>query len=627
MIKYRPEIDGLRAIAVLGVFFFHLDWEPAKGGWLGVDVFFVLSGYLISSLLLKELWTKGSISISDFYLRRARRIMPALLTCLICTFPIGMLFSHTFFFDQYNQSSLAALVSGANIFFWLHSGYNAVGSEFVPLLHTWTLGVEEQFYIFIPMVFLLMSVLDSSRRKLVWLSIFGLTVASFLLCRYGTLVDQDFKFYMLPTRMWELALGSFTALATLSWPAIRSNKWVNEIGSATGLALILFFLYQFGFHYTFAEKSLFMCLTTVFFIITVNETTTAGRLLSLAPVRFIGKISYSLYLWHWPLIVWRNVEVFKGTIQPSPALNLAILLAATAAATLSWKFIETPFRKKRSWRGCLKPLLPMAGTVAALAMIGLTLMGNDASTIRLNTFGKYADSSYDDTVRGIYPRLGPADQEPKFILMGDSHGNAVAPALLQLADEYGIAGIGATRGATYPLPGLRRDNRMDAPPYVLEWFKYVRKHDIRHILMVAKWNRLYKTDTLAYTDNKPVTEDNLRNDLRAVVNEFIREGRQIWIMDQVPQFTKDPILIVRVLDDQYSEEYSPEKIRNFLADTFTDPETAGVHILNPVPLLLDGNRLRPIRNNLFMYRDPNHVSVDGALAIKDVFRPFFQSML
>ena len=627
MIKYRPEIDGLRAIAVLGVFFFHLDWEPVRGGWLGVDVFFVISGYLISSLLLQELWTKGRISITDFYLRRVRRIMPALLTCLICTFPIGLLFSRTFFFDQYNQSSLAALVSGANIFFWIHSGYNAVGSEIVPLLHTWTLGVEEQFYIFIPMVFLFLGVIDSAKRRIVWLGIFGLTVASFLLCRYGTLVDSDFKFYMLPTRMWELALGTFTALGTLAWPGVRINRWTREIGSAAGLVLIMFFFYQYGFYYKFAEKSLFMCLATVLFLVTVNETTLAGRLLSLAPVRFIGKISYSLYLWHWPLIVWKNVQIFKGAIQPSIYLDLGIILTATAAATLSWKFIETPFRKKRTWGECLKPLSPMAGAVIALALIGLTFMGSDSSTIRLNTFEKYVDSSYDDTKNGIYPRIGPTDQDPRFILMGDSHGNAMAPALLELADEYGIAGVGATRGAIYPIPDLRKTERSDAPPFEKEWFRYVREHDIKHILMIAKWNRLYNTDTLVYTSRKTVTVNALQDDLRAVVDGFIKEGRKVWIMDQVPQFAKDPILIVRVLDDQYSEQYSPGDVKNFLSNTFADANAHGIHILDPVPLLLDGDRLKPIKDGIFIYRDTNHVSVDGALAVKNIFRPFFESML
>ena len=626
MMKYRPEIDGLRAIAVLGVFFFHLDWEPVKGGWLGVDVFFVISGYLISSLLLRELWTHGRISITNFYLRRVRRIMPALLVCLIGAFPVGMLFSHTFFFDQYNQSSLSALVSGANIFFWLHSGYNAVGSEIVPLLHTWTLGVEEQFYIFIPMVFLLLGYLDTAKRRIIWLSIFGLTVASFLLCRYGTLVDSDFKFYMLPTRMWELALGTFTALATLTWPAMRTNKWVNQIGSLLGLALIFFFMNNEGFYYKFAEKSLFLCLATVLFLVTANETTLAGRLLSLRPVRFIGQISYSLYLWHWPLIVWRNVQIFKGTMEPSLPLNLGILLAATVAATLSWKYVETPFRKKRSWKECVKPLAPLAGTVIVLALAGLTFMGSGSSTIRLNTFEKYTDSSYDDTKAGIYPRIGSADRKPQFMLMGDSHGNAIAPALMALADEYGIAGVGATRGATFPILNLRRKNREDAPPFAREWFKYIRDNDIRNILIVAKWHILYQKGGFVYADKKPANIKNFQEDLRREVSEFIREGRRVWIMDQVPYFTKDPILTVRVFDDQYAEPYPHQGQEDFLSAAFPEPTMAGLRLLDPAPYLLDGDRIRPIREGVFLYRDQHHVSVDGALAIKDVFRPFFESM-
>lgn len=625
MIRYRPEIDGLRALAVLGVFFFHLGWEPVKGGWLGVDVFFVISGYLISSLLLRELWSKGRISITDFYLRRVRRIMPALLVCLLGTFPVGMLFSRTFFFDQYNQSSLSALVSGANIYFWLHSGYNAVGSELVPLLHTWTLGVEEQFYIFIPMVFLLMGFLGRSRHKYVWAAIFALTAASFLLCRYTTLVSSDFKFYMLPTRMWELAIGTFTALATMTWPGIRNNRRVNHGVSLVTLGLILFFLSHSGFYYRFAEKSLFMCLATAAFLATVNENTLAGKLLSLKPLRFIGNISYSLYLWHWPLVVWKNVQLFKGTFQPSLTLDLGILLAASVLATLSWKFVETPFRRKKTWRECIKPLTPLVACVVALGVFGLTFLGSDSSAVKLNTFEKYIDSSYADTRAGIYPRIGPEDAKQRFFLMGDSHGNAMAPALIDLANEYHIAGVGGTRGATYPIFNLRIANYKEAPPFAKEWFKYVRDHDIKNILMIAKWNHLYDMDVLTYTNGRSVTVANLQADLREAVGTLLKEGRRVWIMDQVPDFEKDPILIVRVLDDKYSEPFPPKGARNFLAETFAD-RPAGLRILTPAPLLLDNGILRPIRDNVFLYRDSHHVSVDGALAVRDVFRPFFESM-
>jgi peptidoglycan/LPS O-acetylase OafA/YrhL len=629
MIRYRPEIDGLRAVAVLGVFFFHLGWTTFSGGWLGVDIFFVISGYLISSLLFRELADTGTVSLSGFYLRRVRRIGPALLFCLIGSFPIALVVGKTYIFSQYCQSLLAALFSVSNIFFWQHAGYFELDAQLSPLLHTWTLGVEEQFYFIIPILFVFLGKLVPKRRPLFFGGLFVLMVTSFLACRYGRdFLSTSFRFYMLPTRGWELLVGIFTALILHVRPSLRKRTVLTEILSMTGLGFVLFcFVYYSGGSH-FAEKALFVTLGTALFIGTVTESSICGRLLAFKPVRFIGKISYSLYLWHWPFIFLWNLAALRYGISEGFWSRAVLLAATTLVAALSWKFVETPFRRKTTWPSCLKPLVPLALGVCVLAGVGYTRLGGEQTVYALNEEGAAHFSSYEDIERGRYYPVGPKGEPPRFILIGDSHAKAFSPAAVALADEYGIAGVTGMKDGTGPLPNIRRLNRLTSPPFAARWQERILRGDIKNVLMVAKWDRYYYPDAWKYLGSYPQWNvDTAMRELRDTVRAMLDAGCEVWVLDEVPNFAKDPIVMTRIFDNKpWQEPVDTDGKSHFARKALAEVHSPHLHILDPYPVLAPDGRLTAVRDGRFLYMDSTHLSTDGALLLKPVLRPMFESM-
>jgi peptidoglycan/LPS O-acetylase OafA/YrhL len=629
MIRYRPEIDGLRAVAVLGVFLFHLGWGPFSGGWLGVDIFFVISGYLISSLLFRELADTGTVSLSGFYLRRVRRIGPALLVCLIGSFPIALVVAKTYIFSQYCQSLVAALFSVSNVFFWQHAGYFELDAQLSPLLHTWTLGVEEQFYLVIPVLFVLLGKLAPRRRPLFFGGLSALMVASFLACRYGQdFLSTPFRFYMLPTRGWELLVGIFTALILHVRPGLRRRSVLTELVSTAGLGFVLFCFvhYSGGSHFT--EKALFVTLGTALFIGTVTETSLCGRLLGLGPVRFIGKISYSLYLWHWPFIFLWNLAALRYGLAAGTATKAALLAVTVLVAALSWKFVETPFRRKGTWPSCLKPLVPLALAVCVLAGVGYTRLGGDRTAYALNEGGGGHFSSYEDIEKGRYNRIGPRGEPPRFILIGDSHAKAFSPAVVALADEYGIAGVTGMKDGTGPLPNIRRPSRMGSPPFAARWRERVLKGDIKNVLLVAKWDRYFQAGAWRYLGSYPEWNvDTAMREMRDAVQAMLEAGCEVWILDEVPSFSKDPIVMTKIFDNKpWQEKVGSHGRIHFARKALAGIDSPHLHILDPYPILAPNGRITAVRDGRFLYKDSNHLSSDGALALKPLLRPLFESM-
>ena len=343
--KYRPEIDGLRAIAVLPVILFHANFSLFKGGFVGVDIFFVISGYLITRVIFSEIF-QSSFSIVNFYERRARRILPALFTVLIfTTFFAWHLLPPTEFKD-YGQSLVSVSLFASNFLFWLESGYFGVGTDLKPLIHTWSLGVEEQFYIFFPLLAVLLFTIN---RKLIFPIIFLLFFISLYLAQtYSSQNNEIFvreaAFFLLPTRAWELLLGSILFL-TYNNNSIVSNKGLNNFFSLVGLALISYSIFFFSEHTPF--PSFFALVPTIgaaLLIIFAVEGTFAYNFLVLKPMIIVGLISYSAYLWHQPILALSRYY-FVGELSP---LILLLLISVTLfLAYISWRFIEKPFRDKK----------------------------------------------------------------------------------------------------------------------------------------------------------------------------------------------------------------------------------------------------------------------------------------
>ena len=339
---YRPDIDGLRAISILFVFAYHLGVFRVFGGFIGVDVFFVISGFLISSILFREM-EESRFSLLAFYGRRVRRIFPALAGMILFTAGAAGIYLLPSQREGFTRSLLAAVFSVSNIYFLQQSHYFHPNWS-KPLLHTWSLGVEEQFYVLFPLFLIAVRRCLPGRFREAILSV---TAFSFLSSVYGVYAYPAETFYLPATRLWEFLLGTMICLDL--FPAIHSSIGRNAL-SALGLLLVVVsaFVYSGRTHFP-GLPALVPCLGTVL-IIVAGETGTSvvGRLLSMKPLVFIGLISYSLYLYHWPIIVFQQISMIQFRHASDRTINTTILLFSLLIATLSWRLVESPFRKRRS---------------------------------------------------------------------------------------------------------------------------------------------------------------------------------------------------------------------------------------------------------------------------------------
>lgn len=333
--KYRPEIDGLRAVAVIPVIFSHAGASLVSGGYVGVDIFFVISGYLITKILIDDL-KNGEFSIRHFYERRARRILPALLFVLfLCIGPAWFLMSKNEFQD-FSESLLGAAFFSSNFIFWLQSGYFDTAAELKPLLHTWSLAVEEQFYIFFP-VFL--ALFWRYRRKAIFISILLLAVFSLALAEVGQRYFPIANYYLAPTRIWEIFCGSIAALL-VERHGVRAHQGISILGFF--LICLAVFTYDrntpFPGYYTILPV-----IGSFFLILFANENTFIGWMLSRKVFVFIGLISYSAYLLHQPIFAFTRYIYSR----PEPSLMIFLAFITFPLAYINWRFIEKPFRYTR----------------------------------------------------------------------------------------------------------------------------------------------------------------------------------------------------------------------------------------------------------------------------------------
>ena len=413
---YRADIDGLRAIAVLLVVLGHLGLGP-PGGFVGVDVFFVISGYLITGIVRGEL-QNGTFSFRGFYARRARRILPALVTVCGASLAAGWLLLLPSDFEALGAQVVTALVGLSNFYFALKTGYFDQSADLLPLLHTWSLGVEEQFYLIWPLALVLLHKrLRLSRRVFAWLGCGALLV---LLAVAQSIVGNypDVSFYVPFTRAWELALG-----AALTYVPRMADRRLVQAAPIAGLGMIAAAALLYSDNTTFpGAAALLPCLGAALVLLPTSRESAAKRLLALSPLVWIGRISYSLYLWHWPILVFTR-HYFHGGSIPQP-LSFVLLLAAVAASVLSWKFVEQPFRSRRfGWRSAAA-----AATVVLLAGVGVLATSGLPSRLSekgqfIARFSEASQAAPFDSCNLLLPDRCPteANGRPSVLLLGDSH--------------------------------------------------------------------------------------------------------------------------------------------------------------------------------------------------------------
>ena len=347
-INYRPELDGIRAIAIIAVIFYHLkftvyDLKIFSGGFLGVDIFFVISGYIITSLILKELDQNRSFSFVNFYLRRARRILPVLYLVILVSIPIVLFFLRPADVVNFSSSILYSLVFLSNYYFYKNT--TAYGDELsldIPFLHTWTLSIEEQFYLVLPIFFFI--VYKFYKTKIfTFLAI--LIFLSLVFSQWASLYHHIFNFYFSLSRAWELLVGTLTAYIHYK-KKIKYKKYSNEINSFLGLVLIFFSF--FFFKTESAHPSFFTLIPiigTCLIIFFIDKKTFMYRFLSNRVLVFIGLISYSLYLWHYPLISFVRILEFNFN---NFIVKILILGLVFFLSLLSFFFVEKKFRNKNT---------------------------------------------------------------------------------------------------------------------------------------------------------------------------------------------------------------------------------------------------------------------------------------
>ncbi len=340
--KYRPEIDGLRSIAVLPVLFFHAGFSLFSGGFVGVDIFFVISGYLITSIILNERIAQ-TFTITNFYERRARRILPALFTIILFCIPLALSLMTPGELKDFALSIIATSMFSSNILFWQEAGYFAGPNELKPLLHTWSLAVEEQYYLLFPLFLAL-------TWKLGFKWILGLLIiaasSSLILSQLATSNFPVANFYLLPTRGWELLIGVFVAfyLVTKNNESSLLPHWLSELAALLGVFLIGYAVLVFDSLTPFPGLwALIPCIGTALIILFATPKTFVGRFLSLKIIVGVGLISYSLYLWHQPLFAF--ARIYSQEDLTTNAYFFLIFLSFLFAY-ISWRYVEKIFREK-----------------------------------------------------------------------------------------------------------------------------------------------------------------------------------------------------------------------------------------------------------------------------------------
>jgi len=504
IVKYRPDIDGLRAVAVLLVLAYHVGIYRLRGGFVGVDVFFVISGYLISSIILSDL-DSSRFSIVTFYERRVRRIFPALFVMLISTAVLAYKFLLPSEFVDFGKSFVASTFSFSNLYFLQRSGYFDAPAAMKPLLHTWSLAVEEQFYVFLPLFLVCIRKFFPNKQRII---IVFAALTSFSVSAVGAFRSHDATFYLAHTRAWELLLG--TLLAMNCFPAISGTLWRN-VASLWGVVSILLAGFLFTSRTVFPGASALLPCVGAALIIAAGKSgkTVVGRILSFRPIVFVGMISYSLYLWHWPLIVFQGADglLTKGL---SPKLTkLVVIVVSFALATLSWRFVERPFRDRR-FDISRANVFRLASAVAVLLLIlgtGIVFTNGFPSrypeeAVKIASFLDNTDAKTDaqyragtcfltskDTFKDFNPSvcLQESNRMRNVLLIGDSHAAQLWFGLSSVFSDVNL--MQATASGCKPTLDQSHSVEQKCSRLMKYIFSdYLKTHHVDTLIVAARWD-------------------------------------------------------------------------------------------------------------------------------------------
>lgn len=631
---YRSEIDGLRSVAVIPVILFHAGVPGFGGGYVGVDVFFVISGFLITTILLMDL-EQENFSLARFYERRARRILPALTVVILGCLPFAWMWMLPGEFVAFGKSVISASLFVSNIFFWTESGYFEAAGELKPLLHTWSLSVEEQYYLIFPV---LLSVFWKFGRRAIIPVLVIAIILSLGLAEWGWRNAPSASFFLTPTRVWEILLGALCAV----WLKDRRPK--SDILSLLGICMVLYA--TFFFDDTTPAPSLWIAIPVVGTALVLSFARTGtfvARGLSTRPLVMIGLISYSAYLWHQPILAFARMRY----IAEIPPIGIALLVALTfALAWLSWRFVERPFRNKGFMSHQRTVFAASFASIFGVCLVGITLWSAAGVPTRSTPSGQsYSDLAHleaelapnyglnrdcDAKKFTLSPNCRTSDT-PTTVLWGDSFAMHLAPALRASPAE--IPFVQLTLSQCGPIPGLSVQGSsttwqtcMKFNDDALDWI--LSQNTVETVILSSPFGQvaeeIYRSDGAVISNSKDrqiaVTESlvDLSHVLRdngkrlVIVSPPPRNGTDIGFCSVRSQLMGEPASRCNFPIAMH-EEYSAHSI------ALLKTVEAEIPVIWLSSLLCGTDHCRTETKGEGFYRDTGHLSVSGAARVERDF--------
>jgi peptidoglycan/LPS O-acetylase OafA/YrhL len=564
---YRRDIDGLRAIAILSVVAYHVGIPAVGGGFVGVDVFFVISGYLITSIIYTDI-DNGTFSVARFYGRRAKRILPALFSVLLVCYVLASILLSPAELRTFANDALATILSSSNVMFWLKSGYFSANAELRPLLMTWSLGAEEQFYLFFPILMLLLGRFGKRRRTV---TIVLLLLTSFAVSVWGTRSYPTATFFLLPTRAWELAVGALIAI----WEADKASRpklagpWsVNALSMlAAGLLVIAIAFYSRNTMFPGLAATLPVAGSA---LLIMTPSSWVNRIvLSSRPMVFVGLVSYSWYLWHWPLLSFARILAQRTSLWIAGTVALISFLLAVA----SHRCIEQPLRKtSTSYKSVLQRYCALSLCMALPLVFIQYSNGWPARFPGLSEIEATGQALKMDSCLAGYGKIMPnlsaecaptiTSDLPGVALLGDSHAAALAGALRLLGSNSKFRLFELTKASCPALVGITR--LIPAHPgHDRECASFNKRTldqiqwdgNIQVVILAGFWSapfvhenegdRFIVAGRTGRSVSPAESRQNFKRGLEDTVKLLQSSGKRVIVLKDNPIFSFDPVLRVR----------------------------------------------------------------------------------
>ena len=617
---YRPDIDGLRAIAVLAVLLFHFDVPPFGGGFVGVDVFFVISGYLITGITLGDLGA-GRFSVLSFYARRVRRIVPALLVVSLAGGGVSLFVFLPTDLRFVGSGLTAAVTFTSNILFYsvANDYFAADNLNLQPMLHTWSLSVEAQFYLIYPWLLIAL-------RRRGWPvapALLALATLSLAASTWAALRAPSAAFYLLPTRAWELLLGGL-----LVRPIPVGHRGRGLMAPA-GLLMIGAAALLYGRTTPFpGAAALLPCLGAALVILGGAEPTATGRLLKAPPLVFIGRISYSLYLWHWPLLVFAS---YGRAISPGLGERLGLILLSGVLATLSWRYVERLVLERRFWPGRTRLFVGAAVATAAMALVGigvdhvgrgeipLALLPADVVTLANGQFDWTGGECLPEDVSAARRppcRFGDPARDPTVVLWGNSYARMWTPTLDLDGRRHDASGVSLLRSKCLPLDAHSLTEPSDCTAFNQAALSYIEAHPgLGTVVLGANW----------FAAGAGLQQ------LGDTIHRLTGLGRKVVVLLAPPQATYSVprTLAMAALRHQPPPEPIVEADARAAQQASTDiidalRQADGFKVIDPATVLCDGTHCAVERDGHALYYDAGHVTLYAAERAQGLFDSVFQ---